>query len=143
MGMLWAVSASQPQDEYTLRATPPARFREAITSEGYVICLKRNCGLPMVVDPLVFSQTRTMVHEWKRNNRQPVPLRLLRLLMRCLNGHTEAWHAEPAQASDARQEAEEQESFEAGLTERTCFGCGEEFRGYKRSRLCAACKSDS
>lgn len=131
------LSAVDP--EYARRATPPQRFVDALESEAYVICLKPSCGLPMVVDPLAFSQTRATVIEWRRNNDKPVPLRFLKMFMRCLNGHTESWCAEPKLSLDVIEEA-----APVGETyDRTCGRCGEQFKGWKRSRFCSECRSDS
>ncbi len=130
-------------DEYQRRATPPARFLEAM-GEDYVICLKRNCGLPMIMDPMIFSQTRTMVAEWRRHNREPVPLRLLKLMLRCLNGHVELWHALPAtspEQAEALAKAEEAAATPEP-TRRFCTQCGESFKGSRFQRHCPDCKAD-
>lgn len=128
--------------EYDRRATPPPRFVAALTDDAPVICQSRNCELPMVIDPQVFLNTRTMVQEWRRHNTEPVPLRLLKLAMRCLNGHVEVWHAEPVktrEAAAAATEAEEQR-YRGMLTAKFCTACGEQYEGNKYSRFCADCR---
>jgi hypothetical protein len=128
--------------EYDRRATPPSRFVAALTEDGYVVCQSRNCELPMVIDPQVFSNTRAMVREWRRNNTEPIPLRFLKLAMKCLNGHVEFWHAEPVktrEAAAAASEAEEQR-YRGMLTAKTCTSCGESYDGNKYSRFCADCR---
>lgn len=128
--------------EYVRCATPPPRFVEALTSEGHVACLIRNCGLPMVVDPAVFSLTRAMVREWRRNSADPVPLRLLKLSMHCLNGHAEVWHAEPVltrEAAAVLAEAEEAK-YQGALTGKRCTACGDRYHGNKYSRYCSECR---
>lgn len=121
---------------------PPVRFRQLLDGED-VICLARNCGLPMVLDPAMFSFTRAMVREWHRNNgNEPAPPRLLRLAANCLNGHDEVTHAEPAltrEAAAALAEAEEAK-YQGALTGKRCTSCGDRYHGNKYSRYCSECR---
>jgi len=137
-----AVCQVDRSDEYAKRATPPTRFTEALTGDGPVICLSRNCEFPMVMDPAMFSMTRAMVREWRRNNTDPVPLRLLNLAMRCMGGHVEVWHAEPAltrEAAAALAEAEEVR-YQGALTGKRCTACGDRYHGTKYSLYCSECR---
>lgn len=121
---------------------PPTRFRQLLDGDT-VVCLSRNCALPVILDLGVFTATRTAVAEWIKRNTEPVPPRLLRLASHCLNGHTEVTHAEPVSTPEAaavQVEAEEQR-HRGLLTTKTCTSCEDEYKGTKYSRYCGSCKT--
>jgi hypothetical protein len=112
--------------------TVPERFQDAL--EGtHVACLV--CKGPMVIDRKAYEHTVREISRWQRAwPGRPVPLLLVRLMMRCLHaGHLEVWHAAPPVIAVA-------DPAPAGETVEVECGCGRLFRTARQEEHCGYCR---